>query len=468
MSLPWRFSSADDYVRGTIKKLKSNETHFSHLKIGKYYLHGDALDNSHIISLFEQAQRNPHVKELSLCGVSMNAIAVTALVDLLGSRHDDARRDWTKIVLNSCQGPAAMALSMPPDHSIQTISITKCNLTSHDFLSLGMILKFSTTLTTLEITEETLDGKGALALAEGIKTAKYLTTLELSYCTFDDEGTSALVEGLAANQQLESLLLPGCELEDTQAAQLFQSLKNHPCLNQMTLFRNHCGADGAMALETLLSAPTGDTNPLQPSKAISKLDLSYQQFERANKLDVSLIASSLAMNCTLMCLSLSFNKLNDNDAESLAKVLRQNTTLQELDLRANNIRDRGVIALATELVQQSTLRNLFLFGNPFGEQGANVLLEAIRHNTVLQVLNMDYNSRSYEEIQYYACLNHAGRKLLKTELVCPAIWPLVFERAEIVSRRSRGVCSGPDVIYHLLRGPAVLNRRASSSSNDES
>jgi hypothetical protein len=38
MSLPWRFSSADDYVRGTIEKLKSNETHLSHLKIGKCYL----------------------------------------------------------------------------------------------------------------------------------------------------------------------------------------------------------------------------------------------------------------------------------------------------------------------------------------------------------------------------------------------------------------------------------------------
>jgi Ran GTPase-activating protein (RanGAP) involved in mRNA processing and transport len=457
MSLPWRFSSVDDYVRGTIEKLKSNETHFSHLKIGKYYQHGDALDNSHIISLFQQAQRNPHVKELSLCGISMNCQSVTALVDLLGSR-DDAKRNWKKIILNSCQGPVTMALSMPPDHFIQTISITKCNLTSHDFLSLGMILKFSTTLTTLEITEETLDGERASALAEGIKTAKYLTTFELSYCTFDDEGTSALVEGLRANQHLESLLLSGCELEDTQVAQLFQSLKNHPCLNQVTLFRNHCGATGAMALETLLSTPT-DANPLQPSNAISKLDLSYQQFERANKLDISLVASGLAVNSTLMCLSLSFNKLNDNDAETLAKVLSQNTTMRELDLRANNIRDRGVIAMATELVQQSTLRNLFLFGNPFGEEGANALLEAIRHNTNIQVLNMDYNSCSYEEIQYYACLNHAGRKLLKMEQVHPAIWPLVLERAEIVSSRSRGVCSGPDVIYHLLRGPAVLHRR---------
>jgi hypothetical protein len=225
------------------------------------------------------------------------------------------------------------------------------------------------------------------------------------------------------------------------------------------LFRNNCGADGAMALDTLLSTPT-DTNPLQPSHTISKLDLSYQQFERANiKLDVSLITSSLALNSTLMCLSISYNKLDDNDAESLAKVLSQNTTLQELDLRCNNIRDRGVIALATELVQQSTLRNLHLYGNPFGEQGVNALLEAIRHNTNIQLLNMNYNSYGYEEIQYYACLNHAGRKLLKTEQVYPAIWPLVLERAEFVSRRSESLCSGLDIIYFLLRGPAVLSRR---------
>jgi Ran GTPase-activating protein (RanGAP) involved in mRNA processing and transport len=329
-----------------------------------------------------------------------------------------------------------------------------------DFLALGLNLQTNTLLTQLELFEEELMGVPVRDLAEGLMVTKSLRLLELSFCQFDNKGVEMLALGLHQNQSLESLLLPGCELEDDQITQVIQSLLNHPRLGHIKLFRNHCGTEGASAVAKLLAAPpTRDETDTTRPAIIRSLDLKYQQFERANKLDLGLISSQLAENTYLTSLILSFNKLNDTDAETLAHGLRNNRVLQELDLRANRIRDAGTIALAEHLVanQHTSLIKLFLFGNPFGGEGGRALLQSIRGNSEMVILNMDYNSCSYDEIQFCTYLNRAGRRLLKEDRLNPAIWPLVLERAQNVSRGSRGICTDADLLFELVRGgPALL------------
>jgi hypothetical protein len=188
----------------------------------------------------------------------------------------------------------------------------------------------------------------------------------------------------------------------------------------------------------------------------SVLRFENQQFEQANKLDLGLISSQPAKNAYLTSLILSFNKLNDTDAKTLACGLRKNRVLQELDLRANQICDAGTITL-TELVllvanQHAAFIKLFLYMYLFGGEGGRALVQSIRGNSIFLILNMDYNSWcSYDEIQfctYY--LNWAGWQLLKEDHLNPTIWPLVLERAQNVSRDSRGICKG---YLHICRAP---------------
>ena len=458
MSLPWRYASADDYVAGTIAKLSSTTDDSSsvvvrHLKIGKFYLHGSPSLRTDQAALLLRAGRNhPYLEELTVCGVNFSGDSLSAFVELLRSDRTNTS-GWKKVTLNNTDQQAILALTTPSllDHfvPIETISITRSRLGCQGFQSLASLLASNPTLQKLEITEETVNHSSAVALAEGLKATKSLTTLELSYCVFQEHAVGTLATGVRQNTSLQSLLLPGCELEDDQLAMIVTSLQNHPTMQQLTLFRNHCSIQGTEALALLQN---------NSSSKISKLDLSYQQFERSKKLDIASIADSLSTTACLQRLSLSFNKLNNMDVQKLAEGLYRNDTLQQIDLRANNIRDDGVCALARVLKRHPSLEKVFLFGNPFGSIGAESLLTVARENTRLLELNTDYNASSYDSVQYYCCLNRGGRHLLKAD-VPPAFWPLIFCRAKKVSESSRGVCSAADIIYHLLNGSSVLERR---------
>lgn len=327
-----------------------------------------------------------------------------------------------------------------------------------DYKALGLNLQLNNMLTKLELFEEDLRGPEiGQAMEQGLAITRSLQTLEFSYCTLDDGAVQSLANGLSMNKSLTSIQCPGCELEDAQVALLANSLLAHPELMHFKIFRNHCGVQGASAIASMLAVPSTNHQHVR----LSSLDLSYQQFERAKRLDIGLLASSLTANTTLKELTLSFNKLNDVDVELLAVGLRENYSLTKLDLRANNIRDNGAIAIAEHILPHSALRQLYLFGNPFQKDGSAALLKAIQNNFTMEVLNMDYNSSLYDSIQFYTYLNQAGRRILHDDTFPCALWPIVLERAISISERSHEICTHADIIFHLLQVPALQRDRKS-------
>ena len=447
MSLPWRFASVDDYVDGTIIRLQSGCSKFKSLNIGKYFLHGSDLESHHVVLLLQHAKDNVHLTEVSLHGIILDAQVAASLLSLMGATP----RKWEKIAFNFCHGEGVQILSAPT--LIECIKINSCWIGRKEYLSLGLNLQLNRMLTKLELYEEDLRGAfPGQALEDGLAITLSLQTLEFGYCRFDDDGIESLAKGLSQNKSLLDFMCPGCELEDTQIAVLAQSLDSHPRLRHVKFFRNHCGVEGA----TLLARILADETERASSSQLVSLDLSYQQFERAKKLDLALLSSSLSGNASLEDLVLSFNKLNDADAKMLAFGLRDNRSLQKLDLRANNIRDDGTIAIAEQLVTHSSLKKLYLFGNPFRKDGAAALLKAIRGNLDMEILNMDYNIGLYDSIQFFTYLNQAGRRLLKDDSFNPALWPSVLTRAKQVSEHSHQVCTHEDIIFNLVQGPALI------------
>lgn len=448
MSLPWRFSTAEEYVDGTIIKLQSQNSRYKHLSIGKYYLHGSELDEHQILLLLVHAKENTILTDLSLCGISIGESSSpthSALVQLLSPPP----REWKKVSFNCCRGTGVRAIAAPS--LIEFLRISNCHIAREEVTALGVHLQLNRNLQQLELFEEDLRGDHMLdSFQEGLSITHSLKSLEFSYCQFDTEGITVLAKGIEQNSSLTSFTCPGCELEDTQVATLIRSLSGHPTMQIIKIFRNHCGQLGAIALAELL----GKQNSQTSSSFLTSIDLSYQQFERAKKLDLGLISASLATNNILKTLSLSFNKLNDADAELLSFGLRENSTLEELDLRANNIRDAGATAIAENLVARASLKKLFLFGNPIGTIGSHALLQAIRPNLEMEILNMDYNMRDYHSIQFFTCLNRAGRRICKSFGFDPRLWPIVFSRAKKISHGPGGVCTHADTIYHLIRGAA--------------
>ena len=459
MSLPFRYLTVGDYVDGTIQQLQENSVNVQHLKIGKYYLHGSDLEGSHMISLFRAAEEHDRLNEISLSGVNIeDEETFTALVHLL------QKRKWKTVHFVSCRGKVIQSLSAAPVDA-EAIRIKTCEMSQIDFCSLGQHLQRNCHLESLEVFEENLNGPNVEPLMEGLEKTRSLRMLEMSYCSFDTHGSTNFARGLEKNKSLDRLSLPGCELEDEQLAEILTSLSHHPDLRSLQLHRNHCGQKGAEALARMLSS----------TSRIRHLDFSFQQIERDDeKLDTPLLAVGLRANTSLEFLKLSFNKFDDEDAKMISKSLKGHPCLKELDLRANSIKDDGASSIAENLVNfkysssPSSLRKLYLYGNDFGDMGGQALSHAIRRNVDLQVLNMDYKLASYDEVQFYICLNRAGRRLImmrhhsdNNAVVPPSsLYPLVLARTSDISKKSRGVCHQSDLLYTLIRhaGMGVINR----------
>ncbi|CAJ1958924.1 unnamed protein product [Cylindrotheca closterium] len=382
--------------------------------------------------------------EIKFCGVTLEQETAYALRDIL---NEGSCERLKHLSFSSCRGFGIQkALSTDTIKTpLESIRIEATEVGRLGLDPLWLYVQHSKHLQKLQFYEASVvENSSGVLLA--LTTTRSLRFLELSYCIFDDPSVEIFALALAKNQSLYTLCIIAGELDDSQLACILSNL-SHSKLKILKLPRNYLEQRGAVALGRLLDADS--------TCQLASLDLSHQHAERASKLDCNIFLQQLSTNQTLTSLNLSFCKLNNNDATVLATYLAPNQTLQDLDLRSNNIQDEGILALAEYLRSSPPLKKIFLFGNPFRETGAAALYKAIEVNTILQILNMGYTSCYYDLVQFYTCLNRGGRGLLSQD-PNPAIWPLVFERGEAVSRTARGTCSDADLIFQLLHGPVLM------------
>lgn len=106
-------------------------------------------------------------------------------------------------------------------------------------------------------------------------------------------------------------------------------------------------------------------------------------FELANLLD------SIAINQSLLHLSLENLNLGFRHAPKLGVILRQNNRLTSLNLQGNNLNGKSVKILAEELCENTSLRSLSLAFNPVGDDGALCLSRAMSKQNNLLTLDLE-------------------------------------------------------------------------------
>ncbi|KAI9023411.1 kinase-like domain-containing protein [Hyaloraphidium curvatum] len=99
----------------------------------------------------------------------------------------------------------------------------------------------------------------------------------------------------------------------------------------------------------------------------------------------------LAVNRTLLDLTMTGNFIGDSGTETLSKALTSNSTLLFLNLDGNRIGNAGATALARLLQVDTALQMLILRGNHIGDEGAASLAEAVRTNRTLSQLKLAVN-----------------------------------------------------------------------------
>jgi hypothetical protein len=178
-------------------------------------------------------------------------------------------------------------------------------------------------------------------------------------------------------------------------------------------------------------------------------------------------------------LNLSGNQLDHGKLRQLLSCLSDCPTLTDIDISQNEI---AQLDLAGCLFPGGKLTRLDMNENPlFKSSEADVILSAnliqlLENNPQLWDLGVEYKLSEYDPmVLHLKDMNRHGRILLQNDSVPLSVWPIILERV-MYDRRLDGkrsiILEGllldrrlddngtrmPNVLYHLLHGPAFAGR----------
>jgi len=245
-------------------------------------------------------------------------------------------------------------------------------------------------VTRLMIGNNIVGNMGALAIADFIRSGhSHIDVWYIAGNEIDAEGLLPVCEALYDNPHVQSLWLKRNPLGPDGGPKLAELLRRNRWIHTLDLVNTGLLDQGAIAVIEALADNVGlrhlylGTNGLTEASA----EALAQVLRHVDRLE------SLFVSC---------NRLGDAGVRHLADALRHNRTLVRLGLASNRLGPAAAEALAEALVDHPRLRLLDLgwtrataavgeLGNSVGNQGARALAELLRHNHVLQALDLSHN-----------------------------------------------------------------------------
>jgi len=305
----------------------------------------------------------------------------------------------------------AISRGLKENNVLAKLDLSGCEIGDEGTQAIGNALETNTSLTELNLSENDFAEAGTIAIADLLKKNKVLTKVDIS----ENNDRSVLPAGdadrfaarfdafaraLNVNTTLKSLNLHVRTTStdvfsvDTSAFKIAAALNVNVALTELSVrgwyMEDAAAVKIAKALET--------------NMALRRLSLGLN---RIKSMGVVAIANMLAVNRTLITLDLGLNDFYGPIASVLAIALHANSTLRELYLQGMYMCDFAASAFANALKVNTGLCVLHFgievnwlymgFGAIgteaecyVGDAGAIALAEAIRSNTALKELRIDF------------------------------------------------------------------------------
>jgi hypothetical protein len=331
-------------------------------------------------------------------------------------------------------------------------------ISTRGFWSISAAIKFNKRLAKLSLLNMNMEisRQQAAALGAGLITSnsQHFKELHMDGVTFADGAITELAAGLKQNSSICVLYVNECDLGDVELAELVGAVESHPSLKELSLHENKGQKHALVALGKVLASR---------SCRLEVLDFARQSFDGGGLVGLlGPLAQGLQWNESLTRLDLSENGLLDEDMDDLGQVLAT-CKLENLDLRENRITHSGFVSLTQNIPK--SLKEFDFSGNCFGkEEAACHSLTLFKEHPQLWEDGFYWNvseSPIHQKIQHFQDLNQCGRILLlaRDGAIPLSVWPIVLARANKVLVRSRSAEGTPNVIFHLLQGAALMQRR---------
>ncbi|KAI0209016.1 hypothetical protein LSAT2_006274 [Lamellibrachia satsuma] len=280
----------------------------------------------------------------------------------------------------ACKGLGEILTSMT---SLQSLSLSRCQLTTDGVKCLAEGLSNCRTLEKLLLSENDFSSRGAVkALNKMVISIKALATLRLSHNDFSSpEAGAALVKIFTSMSKLQSLNISCCCLSDEGLKTVAASLAQCTNLEKLQLAENDFSRSStcrtlSVTLETLGSLKQLTTLSLKCCKLTDD--------------GAMCVAKSLARHSQMKVLDLSKNDMsNPSTGQALGESLNVMHQLQNLGLKGCHLNGTGTSSVVVGLSQCSQMKMLDLSENDFGGNEAfTALLENVRNMKNLQDLSL--------------------------------------------------------------------------------
>ena len=373
-----------------------------------------------------------------------------------------SERQWRLVCFKNCKGRVSdLVLDVLEHDSCQELWLTAASEDLHEDVSSSLTSSMRCTREGMGKTQclrsfrlsSVLDLGQASLLAEGLRDCSSLIELDLTGLQVIDRHAAEMVAfGVQENSSLKSIHMAD---DSNRVAYLEESIIR--CLNRRSLPMSHVTITGPCS-NSLFQALA------EATQSIKKLTLIPDGPQRPHRFNLLLRSPSRIDH-----LELSRNSIDDSIFASILEELIENETLRFLDLSFNKISEDGLLLLANALPKLK-LKQLKLQENHYKGEGrtGTQFLEAVRHNTDIELLMLDNIAVGCAEIAHIVRLNIGGRRILHDPKFKISLLPAVIARA---SRMTFALMEGPerltaqaDTIFHLLRhGP--INKEPQTEPN---
>jgi hypothetical protein len=388
---------------------------------------------------------------------------------------------------NLFNGPVWQRM-LKKNHSLKTLSFSKCVISVEGYQSLARGLSCNTSLETLDLSCTKMGESSLIALVDGLRINKTLKSLNLSH----NRGSGRVaIERLLGYNVLRELTL-AYNTDSVGASILVRGLSDNNCLEKLNLLGTFVRGEGPETFRALCESLRGNTtlrylnvgcnNVRLDSVCATALKLDTMSLETlcltsnpVTSCGIAALAQSLQGPCTLKELSIISCDLDDTGLLKLGEALTTNDALEVLDVRGNHFTDNGASQFFDLLPQMKGLKAVYGLVTEVatelnGDAVGLALVEGLRENTTLRkifffgeddgaTIDSIFSPGVAREINFYLRLNRHGRMMLhlsgRSEPPS-GLWPLVV--AKLSSPRDTSL-----LFYFLQNKPKIVKCKAASS-----
>ena len=265
-------------------------------------------------------------------------------------------------------------------------SLVKINVSHNEIIDeaadeLASVLLHNTLLQELDLSYNSLSKLDSLRIFTGMKNISSLVKINVSHNEIIDEAADELANVLLHNTLLQEFDLSYNSLSKLDSLRIFKEMKNISSLVKINVSHNEIIDEAADVLASVLLYNT----------LLQELDLSYNSL---SKLDSLRIFKGMKNILNLVKINVSHNEIIDEAADELANVLLHNTLLQELDLSYNSLSKLDSLRIFKGMKNILSLVKINVSHNEIIDEAVDELANVLLHNTLLQELDLSYNSLS--------------------------------------------------------------------------